>query len=394
MLYKKYSGTLCSATGPRPGRPLYIYGGLPGVAPSRRPPPAAPPFTQRSSFPYLPGLRSPGEQAPRRYATCFAAVVRRPWALLSIHFRLTSRRRCRVAPLRACAAPPATSKGTYMGCTLEELDDTTCRFPIGDPGKAGFHFCGELPLADAPYCARHARVAYRFARTPARPPLNGAICAPYGDGWLMLISPLRCDRRRRRPAVDIGVTNAAEIFARHRRVRTRLTRAPSAEAGLPLAAIAGLSVARAAQDLPVVNTPAWQVHGARELTPSKSPPADGAPPRRIRTIVQAVAEFYSVSLPDIVSPRRTRRLVRPRHVTWFLCRRLTTNSFAEIGRQLGGRDHAAVLHGVRGIARRIATDALLAAEVAAIEARFCRWGAGGHAPCPHQPRPASRDGEP
>src|SRR5262245_1257922 len=321
----------------------------------------------------------------RRGASAVGAVDSR-----SAHVAMALSRR----PLRACAAPPATSKGTYMGCTLEELDDTTCRFPIGDPGEAGFHFCGELPLADAPYCARHARVAYRFARTPARPPLDGATCAPYGDGWLMLISPLRCDRRRRRPAVDIGVTNAAEIFARHRRVRTRLTRAPSAEAGLPLAAIAGLSVARAAQDLPVVNTPAWQVHGARELTPSKSPPADGAPPRRIRTIVQAAAEFSSLSLPDIVSPRRTRRLVRPRHVTWFLCRRLTTNSFAEIGRQLGGGGHAAVLHGVRGIARRIATDALLAAEVAAIEARFCRWGAGGHAPCPHQPRPASRDGEP
>jgi len=281
-----------------------------------------------------------------------------------------------------------------MGCKLEELDDTTCRFPIGDPGEAGFHFCGELPLAGAPYCAHHAGIAYRFARTPVRPPLNGATCAPYRDGWLMLISPLRRDCRHRVPAVDIGVTSAAEIFARHRRARARLSRTPSAEAGLPLAAIAGRSVARAAHELSVVDAPAWQVHGAREFTPAKSLPADSVPPRRIRAIMRAVAEFYSVPLPDIVSPRRTRRLVRPRHVTWFLCRRLTTNSFAEIGRQLGGRDHAAVLHGVRGIARRIATDALLAAEVAAIEARFCRWGAGGHAPCPHQPRPASRDGEP
>ena len=280
-----------------------------------------------------------------------------------------------------------------MGCTLEELDDTTCRFPIGDPGEADFHFCGELPLAGAPYCAHHARIAYRFARTPMRPPLNGATCAPYRDGWLMLISPLRRDRRHRGPAVDIGVTSAAEIFVRHRRARARLSHAPSAEASLPLAAIAGRSVARAAQDLPVVDAPAWQAHGAR-VTPAKSPPAEAVPPRRIRAIGQAVADFYSVPLPDIVSPRRTRGLVRPRHVIWFLCRRLTTNSFAEIGRQLGGRDHAAVLHGVRGIARRIATDASLAAEVAAIEARFSSGGAGGHAPWRHQPRPASRDGEP
>ena len=48
--------------------------------------------------------------------------------------------------------------------TLLHLTAKTCRWPIGDPGVPGFHFCGELPKRDSPYCDRHRAVAY----TPLR----------------------------------------------------------------------------------------------------------------------------------------------------------------------------------------------------------------------------------
>ncbi len=46
-------------------------------------------------------------------------------------------------------------------CTLLELSDDKCRWPIGDPGSAEFFFCGGRPSGDAPYCGYHARIAYQ-----------------------------------------------------------------------------------------------------------------------------------------------------------------------------------------------------------------------------------------
>lgn len=37
-----------------------------------------------------------------------------------------------------------------------------CRWPIGDPGMPGFHFCDAQPVVPKrPYCVDHCRVAYK-----------------------------------------------------------------------------------------------------------------------------------------------------------------------------------------------------------------------------------------
>ncbi len=36
----------------------------------------------------------------------------------------------------------------------------TCCWPIGEPGKPGFRFCGAPALVGKPYCAEHAAIAY------------------------------------------------------------------------------------------------------------------------------------------------------------------------------------------------------------------------------------------
>jgi GcrA cell cycle regulator len=46
-------------------------------------------------------------------------------------------------------------------CTLLELSDAKCRWPIGDPGSPEFYFCGGKPVSELPYCAYHARIAYQ-----------------------------------------------------------------------------------------------------------------------------------------------------------------------------------------------------------------------------------------
>jgi GcrA cell cycle regulator len=41
------------------------------------------------------------------------------------------------------------------------LNDRTCRWPIGDPAEQNFAFCGRGSGAHGPYCADHSRMAYQ-----------------------------------------------------------------------------------------------------------------------------------------------------------------------------------------------------------------------------------------
>ena len=59
--------------------------------------------------------------------------------------------------------PEITAEIVPIGqrCTLLELSDSKCRWPIGDPGAHDFFFCGGKPVEGLPYCAHHARIAYQ-----------------------------------------------------------------------------------------------------------------------------------------------------------------------------------------------------------------------------------------
>src|ERR1041384_717547 len=58
--------------------------------------------------------------------------------------------------------------------TLLELNEDTCRWPIGDPATTEFFFCGGKPLTSLPYCSYHSRVAYQPAadRRNRKPPFR------------------------------------------------------------------------------------------------------------------------------------------------------------------------------------------------------------------------------
>src|SRR4051794_33393523 len=40
-------------------------------------------------------------------------------------------------------------------CSLLELNEDKCRWPIGDPGQADFFFCGGKTVTSLPYCGYH-----------------------------------------------------------------------------------------------------------------------------------------------------------------------------------------------------------------------------------------------
>jgi chromosomal replication initiator protein len=85
---------------------------------------------------------------------------------------------------------------------------------------------------------------------------------------------------------------------------------------------------------------------------------------RIDDILQIISKHYSVSRPDLLSPRRARSIVRPRQIGMYLAKKLTSRSLPEIGKRFGGRDHSTVLHAVRKIEELLKADEKLAREIA------------------------------
>ncbi len=73
-------------------------------------------------------------------------------------------------------------------------------------------------------------------------------------------------------------------------------------------------------------------------------------------IQNTVSNFYSITLTDMLSQRRSRPLARPRQIAMYLCKKMTTRSLPEIGRRFANRDHTTVIHAVKTISKLIECD--------------------------------------
>ena len=64
----------------------------------------------------------------------------------------------------------------------------------------------------------------------------------------------------------------------------------------------------------------------------------------ISSIINAVAKYYKISLSDIVSKKRTQKLVTGRQIIAYLAKEMTTESLKLIGKKIGDRDHSTILY--------------------------------------------------
>lgn len=73
-------------------------------------------------------------------------------------------------------------------------------------------------------------------------------------------------------------------------------------------------------------------------------------------VKRTVAKYYSISIKDMDSSKRTRNLAFPRQVAMYISKELTDNSLPQIGKAFGGKDHTTVLHAVKKISAAVEED--------------------------------------
>ncbi len=89
------------------------------------------------------------------------------------HLNIFAQREMLMAAFPAPQSPEDIPICNGRGCTLLELGQGKCRWPISNPGTKDFCFCGNEPVEGLPYCLGHARIAYRPA---------GRQCSSAADG--------------------------------------------------------------------------------------------------------------------------------------------------------------------------------------------------------------------
>ncbi|MBO7224213.1 MAG: chromosomal replication initiator protein DnaA [Kiritimatiellae bacterium] len=82
-------------------------------------------------------------------------------------------------------------------------------------------------------------------------------------------------------------------------------------------------------------------------------------------IQKVVAEFFNITVADIMSKERSQNIALPRQMAMFLCRKLTKGSLPEISRSFD-KTHATVLHGCKTIMNRMEQDAIVKRQVESI----------------------------
>lgn len=88
----------------------------------------------------------------------------------------------------------------------------------------------------------------------------------------------------------------------------------------------------------------------------------------ISEIQKEVSKYYQITLADLTSSRRSRNIARPRQISMYIAKIMTTRSLVEIGAKFGGKDHTTVMHAVKKVESLIKSDDDIAEDIEKIKA--------------------------
>jgi chromosomal replication initiator protein len=87
-------------------------------------------------------------------------------------------------------------------------------------------------------------------------------------------------------------------------------------------------------------------------------------------IQKVVCNYFDVPVDSLQSKTRKREIVQARQVAMFFSKNLTKSSLATIGLQIGGKDHATVLHACKTVNNLIETDKQFKNQIDEIEKKL------------------------
>ena len=123
--------------------------------------------------------------------------------------------------------------------------------------------------------------------------------------------------------------------------------------------------------LPQASSVSEQAMSANQPVLIQEHPVDKAlGPQRL---LDEVAGYYGMEPGDLVSRNRKQSVSWPRQVAMYLLTRELNLTPTHVGRMLGGRDHANVIHGTNKVNSRMSDDAVLRGDILAIVERAGLW---------------------
>lgn len=89
-----------------------------------------------------------------------------------------------------------------------------------------------------------------------------------------------------------------------------------------------------------------------------------------RQIVEKVANFYDISVNEILGTKRDREIVLPRQISMYLMREELQLSYPKIARELGKKDHTTAIHSCDKIEKELDNNEVLRHEIGLIRERL------------------------
>jgi len=87
----------------------------------------------------------------------------------------------------------------------------------------------------------------------------------------------------------------------------------------------------------------------------------------IDKVQQTVCEYFNITRETLLSKSRKRQIVQARQIAMYMCRQMLNCSLVTIGAELGGKDHATVMHACSTVSDLMETDKTFRKYVSDIE---------------------------
>lgn len=76
----------------------------------------------------------------------------------------------------------------------------------------------------------------------------------------------------------------------------------------------------------------------------------------VQSIQEFVAKKYNLKISDLLSKSNLKKIVAPRQIAMYICKKITNLSYVDIGNKFGGKDHSTVIYSINKVKKMLKTD--------------------------------------